>query len=259
MLKSHFRITFFKFISGNTIIFGWTRASPIFVLAGESIKAFTPQLMKFYILKTASGTEETGMEYPQAGMKPDYDFKALDSIWNVDSLSFPNFEPNLTYLDMVPGAKLSDFISTPVTHGFVVSPKVKDILSEFKLVPHKFHSAIVKHQGDFYNYFWLHTLSDLTDYIDFQKTKFFVDYFNKKENEFGVESKEDLKKMIKHYILQNRFIKTEQLFLSPRFYDLMLDLFIISGFDHRTYINETLRNRLLKQKVTGIEITEYLA
>jgi len=212
--------------------------------------------MEYFILKTASGTEETGMEYPQANMKSDYDFKAPDSIWEVNSNSFPLIAPNLTYFDIVPGARLTDFISTPATHGFVISPKVKDLLGEFTLVPHKFYPAIVKYDGEFYNYYWLHIVSDMTQYVDFKRTKFYVTNFLKKISDININSKDEMEEQFKELIIDYKTINAFDIYLIDEFLKLSLDLFIISYFDLRTYISEDLKSRMLKEKITGIEISK---
>lgn len=51
-------------------------------------------------------------------------------------------------------------------------------------------------------------------------------------------------------------IQANEISLVPNFRDFDFDLFIISYFDYKKYISERLKERLVKEKITGIEIKE---
>ena len=118
--------------------------------------------MKYYALKNSTA-KEIGKEYPQTdGMGDGYSFSAVNSISNLPHLEMPDFTPNLDYFNLDKKAKLTDFISTALINaeGFIVNDRVKNVLDNFNLAPHRFYPAKLLHNNKFYtNYFWLHFLT----------------------------------------------------------------------------------------------------
>jgi hypothetical protein len=102
----------------------------------------------------------------------------------------------------------------------------------------------------------MHIVSDMTDYVDFKLTKFYVEHFGKKERDLDLSTNEELLEMMSHYIDENKFVASPRIFLKSDFFKLQLDLFTISRIDYNTYISEALKDKLIKEKITGIEIRE---
>jgi hypothetical protein len=108
--------------------------------------------MKFFHIKTSSERKVIGPQYPQIQTSDGtVDAKAPDSYYNVYSNVFPVFIPNLNYLVLHKQAILTDVLSAAMIRpGFIVNEKVKNILSQHKLPPHKFYPATIEHKGVFY-------------------------------------------------------------------------------------------------------------
>jgi hypothetical protein len=134
--------------------------------------------MLYYKFAAAVDTPETGPEYPQIQkMAPGYDYDASNSVYALSKeyLKLPEYAPNLDYFILASKAKPTDLLSAAVIYGgFLVSEKFKNLLERFQLPTHKFYPAQVKWRKEFLNYFWMHTICDLTDYVDYSSSKFFV-------------------------------------------------------------------------------------
>lgn len=219
--------------------------------------------MSYYILKPAMDTAETGSVYPQVQkMSPGYNYNAHNSVHALsrEVEKIPEYEPNLDYFIAHGKAKLSDLLSVAVVYGgFLVSNKFKTILEQFNLPIHKFYPAKVKHKNQFYSYYWLHIICNLTDQVDYPKSTFFVYHnFSKNLGYVDIASKEDLiQKRIK--IKSDNPGKTvtiwgEKIVLNASF-NKTLDLFEIGTFDANSYITEPLQKAINKVNLTGCSIT----
>lgn len=219
--------------------------------------------MPYYIFKPATNTIETGPAYPQVQkMAPGYDYKAPNSVHAMsrEVERLPDYEPNFDYFIVQGNAKLSDLLSVAVIHGgFLISEKLKAVLEQFNLPTHKFYPAKVMHKKQFHSYYWMHIICNLTDYVDYPKSTFFVYHnFSKNLGYVDIASKEEL--------LQKRLklksdnpgktvtIWVEKIFLRASF-NKQLDLFEIGTFDANYYISEALHQSLIKEKITGCLIT----
>jgi hypothetical protein len=208
------------------------------------------------------GTPETGQQYPQVQkMSPGYDYKASNSVYALsrEYQKFPDYEPNLDYFVLHGKAKLSDLLSVAVVHGgFLISEKFQNVLEPFNLAPHKFYPARVYFRKQFYRYYWMHIICDLSDQVDYSKSTFFV-YHNYSKNlgYTNVTSKEELNKKREKIETDNPgktvTIWAEKIHLNNAF-DHSLDLFDIGNFDSNYYISEQLKNKIISEKITGCDI-----
>lgn len=219
--------------------------------------------MPYCIFKPAINSTETGPVYPQVQkMSPDYDYDAPNSVHRlsreVDKL--PDYEPNIDYLILHGKAKPSDLLSvTPISNGFLVSEKLKTIFEQFNLPTHRFYPAKVQHKTQFYNYYWLHIICNLTDKVEYPKSTFFVYYnFSKNMGYVDVASKDDLLQKRQKLKADNPgktvTIWAEKITLKHSS-NKNLDLFEIGTFDANYYISEPLQQALIKAKITGYSIT----
>lgn len=84
-------------------------------------------------------------------MKPGYNYKAPNSVHALskETKKLPAYEPDLDYFILHNQAKPTYLLSvTPVSGGFMVSEKLKQILEQFTLPLHKFYPAKVLHKNN---------------------------------------------------------------------------------------------------------------
>lgn len=218
--------------------------------------------MPYYIIKPATDTTETGPVYPQVSkMAPGYNFKATNSVHALsrETEKLPDYEPNLDYFIVNGKAKLSDLLSVSVIYGgFLISEKFKTVLQQFNLPNHKFYPAKVQYKKQFYDYYWLHIICDLTDNVDYQKSTFFVYHnFSKNIGYIDIASKDEIiqkrAKLKSDNPGKTVTIWAEKIFLNTPF--KKLDLFEIGMFDANCYISERLQQSIIKEKITGCTLT----
>lgn len=219
--------------------------------------------MPYYTLESACNNEETGPEYPQVQkMSPGYDFKAANSVYALSKAveKIPDFQPNLDYFVVEGKAKLTDLLSaSPISGGILISPGFKSILENINLPVHKFYSAIVSHKKKSYQYYWLHIICDLTNFVDYRNSTFFI-YHNYKNNlgYIDITSKDDFARQ-KEKIKRENPGKTitvwaETIKFNNDFTNV-LDLFEIGTFDSKLYISEKLKTIIVSANITGCSIT----
>ena len=218
--------------------------------------------MNYYIFKPAVNNLETGSVYPQIQkMSPGYNYKAPNSVHALSKeyQHLPDFTPDLDYFELAGKAKLSDLLSTAMVYGgFLISEKLKNVFEQFTLPTHRFYSARVKYKNQFYNYYWMHIICDLTNAVDYKNSKFFI-YYNYAHNlgYVDVSSKTELaekeKKLKVDNIGKTITIWAEKLSLTKNF-DTNIDLFKIGQFDSNYYISERLQKAIINANITGADI-----
>lgn len=212
-------------------------------------------MANYYILKPAVDTPETGNAYPAVESYDYYDFNAPNSVYKLDSDTFPDFTPDIRF-KLAKEAKLCDLMAqgTISSCGLLISKKLKGLLEKENLVPHKFFPATIEVDKEkMEQYYWLHLVwPDGINYLDFQRSKFKIKRASKDLGEIEIESLNDLHskqgelgfiKMIHNY---------EYTFSDPSF-----DLFI-HPLNKTIFVSENLKTKMAG--FTGIEITlaEYL-
>ncbi len=204
----------------------------------------------YYYLKPAVGTTETGNAYPAVESFDDYDFNAPNSVYKLDSDQFPNFIPDIRF-KLAKDAKLCDVMaqSTISACGLLISEKLKGLMENESIIPHKFFSGTIEvSSGKIESYHWLHLVwPEGVNYLDFRQSKFKIKRASKDLGEIEIESLADLHskqgelgfiKMIHNY---------EYTFFKPNF-----DLFI-HPLNKTIFVSENLRTKLLD--FTGMELT----
>jgi hypothetical protein len=214
--------------------------------------------MQYFSIKTSPEKKIIGTEYPQIQtMDGTVNRKAPNSLYNVNSDAFPNFVPNLNYFLLHKNAKLSDVLSAAmISYGFILNDKVKSILQQHKLPPHEFYPATVNHNGRFYNnYFWFFYISDVLDFIDYDKTRFFVcDMVDNKIEDCKIIHSADLLRNLKEILPDDRKINSDLVFFKKTLIE-RYDLFKITFGDYRSYISERLYDNLKNNNITGFNIS----
>ena len=220
-------------------------------------------MAKYYILGYASGTKETGPQYPQVqSMSKGYNYNSPDSIYQL-TIDVPKFFPNLDHFILHKKARPTDLISNGLTSfGFIVSSRFMKILSSFNLLDHKFFQAKVLHDKAWLNdYYWLQIASDLTDFVDYQKSEFYIKniakVFSKDLGSIEVLSKEDYDSKRKDLKEKdsNLTISAKRIIMNSNF-DKTLDMFSLPRFNSETFISERLKHALEEAKLTGLGVEE---
>jgi hypothetical protein len=213
----------------------------------------------YYILEVACNTKETGPEYPQVQkMNPGYDYKAPNSVYALSRAveKLPEFQPNLNYFIVEGKAKLTDLLSAaPISGGLLISPLFKSVLEKFRMPIYQFYPAMVSHKKAYFDYYWLHLISNLVDSVNYSKSTFFI-YHNYKSNlgYIDITSKEDFTqkkaKIKKDNPGKTITIWAEKIKLNSDF-DSSLDLFEIGTFDSNIYITEKVKAAITSANITG--------
>ncbi|QEC44621.1 imm11 family protein [Pseudobacter ginsenosidimutans] len=220
--------------------------------------------MSYYKFKLAVDTIETGRIFPQVQkMTAGYDFDASNSVYAIsrETEKLPEYEPNLNHFSLHGRAKLTDILSVSVIHGgFLISEKFKTLLEKFTLPTHKFYPAKVQTKKQFLDYYWLHIICNLSDYVDYPKSTFFVYYnFSKNLGYVDVLSKNEL--IIKEEKLKSDnpgktvAIWAEKIYLNSSL-NTRFDLFKIGTINSDYFISESLRQSIHEAKITGCDISE---
>ncbi|MBC7883954.1 MAG: hypothetical protein H7X99_00665, partial [Saprospiraceae bacterium] len=147
---------------------------------------------RYYILRPAVGTKETGMAYPAVVSYNEYDFDGPRSIYKIKPFVNPDFIPDLRF-QISKNSKLTDILTqaTFSSVGLLVSQRFLDFLLPFNVIPYIPLSVIIEEKGNFIEYFWLQFLwSDWHNYLDWGKTTF-EQLINGKAYEIDINSFEE--------------------------------------------------------------------
>jgi len=221
--------------------------------------------MKYYILDHSTEAKIVGTQCPQIQkMVKGYDEEASNSIYLLDKYyeELPPFTPNLDAFQLHARSKPTDLLTNVFSNGLVISKKLKQIFEQYKLCKHTFFEATLQHKVKVYNnYYWLHVVSDYTDYVDYSNSKFFI-YSNFLHNlgYIKIDSKADYatkrEKVKKDNPGKTIAIWSERIKFIPNFYEYHLDFFKVGTFSSNIFISDKLADTLLQNNITGIVIKD---
>lgn len=216
---------------------------------------------KIFKIKNSIEKRNIGSKFPQiSNMKPGYDYISKNSVHSLSkcTTNLPDFTPDLDYFILPRASKLTDTLSVSVTNGgFLVSNRLKNLLNECILPMHAFYEAKVFYKHEIYNYYWIHLICNLTEYIDFEKSTFFiyVDY-SKNLGYLQLASLNDYYNSVNSLKEKNPnksvTVWSESLKFLPSF-KLSFDLFKIGTFDSNYYVSEKLLSLLKTNNITGFD------
>lgn len=214
--------------------------------------------MKYYSIGQSNEIEVIG-HYPQTERTSQSGFHvdAFNSERNVKPNEFPEFEPNYG-IDIHPNAIETDLLDKTVCleFGMVVNEKLKLVLEEYNLPPHRFYSIETFNSSN--QYFWFHYITDFDKYIDFENT--IIERFNIFDleviEELKFENFADLTSQKKRSVLEiGKPLRYNTISLIKGFPDY--DLFEVNGAQNFTLISQRLKDRLESEKITGFEYLEF--
>ncbi len=211
--------------------------------------------MKFYNIGRTNEIRVIG-NYPQTSRLDRYPVYADDYANKVQYDSFPNFQPKygLVLSDKSIETDLLDRAS--LDFGMVVSERFKSLLERCILPPNKFYPIEVA--GSTKRYYWFHYIANFEQYVNFSKTEIEV---YKSLPPFDVEERLSLPynkivQLSKELVTKRgKSIRYSQISLKEDFPNY--DIFEITGAQHFTLISERLKEELIRQNITGLEIVEY--
>lgn len=213
--------------------------------------------MELYTISPSSDYNKVGVFHQVESVSPGYDLHASNSVHQLTYREFPDFVPNLNYFILEKKAILTDVLSNGYISatGFLLSSRFKSLLTEYKLPEHRFYQATLEYKGKFlHDYSWFHLATDTINIVDFPNSTFNItDYFEEViEANIGIKNNED-------YISKSREVTDKNIMhlISPEKIKLKkepeLDLFLL-GFGIEIYISKRLRDRLIHEGITGLEI-----
>lgn len=217
--------------------------------------------MEYFNFTYAVDSKETGSAYPQAEFKNP---KKLDpNPFLLANMAICGTYPpdNLLpfdYLELKRGAKLTDLMSSSFGgNGFLMSAKLREIFENSCIKDYKFYDVILFNKDkEIKDYYYFHSASNLSEFIDVEKSKFYIGDILRnyiRDLEFTPRNIEDLNKYKKTLPFGEEKIAVEYFYLKSSF-PFDLDLFQINEFNYDFFINNRLKDKLEKAKVTGLKI-----
>lgn len=219
--------------------------------------------MKYFIARDSLDERIVGKDFPQAyKFIKEYNPNAPNALFSLYKYreSFPDYIPGLDGIMLSGSAKLTDIVSNGFSGDlFILSDKVKQIIEQYNLCPHRFYPLGLYRRKVKYNYFLLYIVSNYIDSVECAKTSF-VEYNIASGKFFGdvcIKSKEELfqkrdemkkERGISQTIWGNRIVMND-------LFDKTLDFFVISRIDANLYISERLKNNIESAGLTGWEFT----
>ncbi len=202
-----------------------------------------------YFRMTYSTGKEIGRDFPQ--------LHRLTQIYahQLSAWEFPSFIPRLEF-ELYKTAKLTDVLSNAAISGFglLMNDKMKDILSKFNLVKHKFYDAkiiIPKTREEIaFNYF--HPCDpDLSRLLDYDKSVFYETKWTSRVDNIRINSYDhytELKSLDRKAMFG---VKLDEIYVNSMF-DRTLDLFFFLPFANSTYVTKRLKDELEKNNIKGL-------
>jgi hypothetical protein len=207
----------------------------------------------YYILKPAVDTKETGRAYPAVESYSGYDFKASNSVHNLDSDKFPDFKPDIRF-KLAKGAKLCDLMtqSSISSCGLLISEKMKTELAKgvHQMIPHEYYNATIEdNKGTSHQFYWMHLVwTGGIKHLDFKASKFQINEFGTNTGEVEISDYEMLLNK------QSEFGFMKMIFnYQTVMHQIEFDLFI-HPLNKTIFVSDNLRSTLIENGFTGVQL-----
>lgn len=219
--------------------------------------------MDYYFILNSTDEKIIGREFPQckgmpSGMGLNHKwFEQPNSMTKLTNDVFPDFEPELIF-ELEEKAILTDIVSPSniSAKGFLINQKVKNILSHFNLMEHRYYPATLIVRGEKFNYYWLHFKENDEEYlsgINYNESSFVITNLAlAKIDDIQIDSRDDF--WIKKKKLPMKHIRAEKIKLIDEIKRKHLDLFYIPYLHSHFFCSHRLIDVLKAYNIRGIEI-----
>lgn len=228
-------------------------------------------MARLYYLDYASGTKETGDNFPQVQkIFPELDYNNKRSIYRLfeQGERFNDLMPIIECAELSKGSKLCDFLSSSMfnLNGFLISDRAKRIFDSFVLPPSKSYEIPIRlHNSALLHYYWLHMLftynnvnfKDIQNqYIIYNRSSFWTAKYSKEKDQITVTSNQDLKE--KEDTLElGTYIIASVLFLKTEYLTQVPDVFKMPVLNPTEWIiKENVKRALEENMLTGFVVKE---
>ena len=213
--------------------------------------------MKLYNLNYSVG-DDVGCQ-PQIEERPESNLLYDNLIkW---SRSFDIDKPTFKEFLLVKKANPTDFVSVVVfntSYLLIISEKLLTLLDDFNINPHVvFKIDMVKGEKRFDNYYLLKYSSSAAQYVNAEKSEFYIYNRKTKEKEPITLSQHEMKEFIEgknnFSIRYPKYLHAAKLVFNR---ELDLDLFSLGKLGIHSIVSEKLKFRLLEEGISGIDFSE---
>jgi hypothetical protein len=214
--------------------------------------------MEYYILSNATEEKIIGKKYPQCkgmpsglGLTSKW-FEQPNSMTKLTNDEFPNFEPELIF-ELEEKAILTDVVSPSniSAKGMLVNEKVKNILSNFTLMEHKYYPATLIHKEQKLNYYWLHFVKKDLIGLDLDKSIFYKSMFGiDKGGYVKFSSYQNGLQILRH---EDCFIMPEKLVFNAAYEQSLNQVFYLP-IPNRIIIREDVVDSFKTNKIKGVTL-----
>ncbi|AEM71580.1 MULTISPECIES: imm11 family protein [Flagellimonas] len=216
--------------------------------------------MKYSKFSHSTEISQIGI-FPQCELSRNVNPRAPDGIYNVPYNEFPDFIPRVEF-DLAPKAKWTDIMTSgALSHGYIVSERVKEIFEKHNLPSHAFYPAKI-HSGDLSkDYYWFHFFNnDFWNWVDREKSELYLrSIFPEERDDIIMEA--NLKKDNEGFMemARNKPSLTdyywEKLVFNESFPDL--DIFTTLSPSMHDVISNRLLTGLEDVGITGYEVKDF--
>lgn len=188
----------------------------------------------------------------------EFDYQHPHAEGNLDDEEFPSFIPKFSPLVLTAKSPRTDVISDGGAIGgigFIVSKRLREILESFNLMPHRFYALETFHKGErIEDYYWMQLIRINTfEWIDYSKSDFTIENGIGAFEDITINNAAEMKDASMTY---NGFIaqlRVKNVVLNNLYLKNPLDFFLFDRIVYGAIISESLKNRLEKEKITGLE------
>lgn len=214
----------------------------------------------YFVLQTSINNDEIG-EYPQCnGVLKPYNFRGEHSIWKIDYWQPINFDIKIPVFKLYNHAKWTDCVSSATFKSGAIrlcTPQFIDVLKQFEVSSYQQYATEVGRLGELRKYSFLYFSEIHNQYIDYNKSIFYVRYVFNEERPKTVQIfrfRDEMDYNQKRQEL-HRLVRGRQMFIYYKLYlkeaAIKLDLFRIYGFYQGLIISERLKKALEESNLTG--------
>lgn len=170
---------------------------------------------------------------------------------------FPIINEPLSFL-LEDGAVLTDCLSPGdiSATGFLINNNFRELFDSFTLMNHKYYDAqVTDDKGNIHTYYWIQLNQNLTDCIDFSKSRFVERNISKQVGIIALNSFDEYKHKKEEYGWKWN-VKSERINVFPNTIISSLDMFQLFPFAHKVYVSERLKNAIISSGLTGLMVEE---